>query len=86
MMIEAKCYHCGHIIKAPPPKNSFRYIIRCEPLLNINNNEKSQVSKKTSSSFHRNYSFAVFMVLAQRKPRVESFFVSDALCGMAKDG
>lgn len=30
MMIEAKCYHCGHIIKAPPPKNSFRYIIRCD--------------------------------------------------------
>ena len=30
MMIEAKCCICGHIVKAPPPKNSFRYIFKCD--------------------------------------------------------
>ena len=30
MMIEAKCCICGQVVKAPPPKNSFRYIFRCD--------------------------------------------------------
>ena len=30
MLVEAKCCKCGHVVKAPPPKNSFRYIVRCD--------------------------------------------------------